>query len=114
LAEFSRDIATGLRQLHRTHGPIAALDDHGQRVVFLFHPEYNRQVLSDATTYQARFFGIRGPKRSSQRRVTCGLLAMNGQQHRRNRRLVKEPSNSSRARCSASGRWARSVTSIAK
>lgn len=91
MAAFSQDIASGLRQLHRTHGPIAALEDRGQRVVFLFHPDYNRQVLSDATTYQARFFGIRGPKRSSQRRVTCGLLAMNGQQHRRNRRLVKEP-----------------------
>lgn len=91
LAAFSRNIAGGLRQLHRTHGPIAALEDRGQRIVFLFHPTYNRQVLSDTTTYQACFFGIRGPKRSPQRRITSGLLAMNGEQHRRNRRLVKEP-----------------------
>ena len=28
---------------------------------------------------------------SAQRRLTCGLLAMNGEQHRRNRRIVKEP-----------------------
>ncbi len=90
-AELSRDMFTGIRELHRQHGPIAALDDAGLRIVFLFDPQYNRQVLSDANTFHARFFGIRGPKRSSQRRLTCGLLAMNGDQHRRNRRMLKEP-----------------------
>ncbi|TWT97029.1 Pentalenene oxygenase [Botrimarina colliarenosi] len=90
---FSRDLMGGLFQLHRDHGPIAALRDQeaGQMVVCLFDPEYNKQVLSRADRFQARFFGIRGPKRSSQRRVTCGLLAMNGEQHKRNRRMVKEP-----------------------
>jgi cytochrome P450 len=89
--EFSRDMLRGIRQLHRTHGPIAAIEDGGQRVVFLFSPEYNQQVLSDTETYHARFFAVRGPKHSSQRRCTCGLLAMNGEQHKRNRRIVKEP-----------------------
>jgi cytochrome P450 len=89
--EFSRDMLRGIRQLHKTHGPIAAIDDGGQRVVFLFSPEYNQQVLSDTETYHARFFTVRGPKNSSQRRCTCGLLAMNGEQHKRNRRVVKEP-----------------------
>ena len=93
--EFSRDLLTGLRDLHAQHGPIAALRDRetaGERlIVCLFDPAYNQRVLSDATTFQARFFGIRGPKRSSQRRVTCGLLAMNGDQHKRNRRMMKEP-----------------------
>jgi cytochrome P450 len=81
----------GIRQLHKTHGPIAAIEDGGQRVVFLFSPEYNQQVLSDTEIYHARFFAVRGPKKSSQRRCTCGLLAMNGEQHKRNRRVVKEP-----------------------
>src|SRR6476619_6513655 len=90
-AEFSRDILGSLRRLHQIHGPIAAIEERGQRVVFLFSPEYNQQVLSDTETFHARFFTIRGPRRSSQRRLTCGLLAMNGDQHRRNRRLVKEP-----------------------
>ncbi|WP_197525775.1 cytochrome P450 [Pseudobythopirellula maris] len=89
--EFSRDVLGTLLRLHQKHGPIAALRDGTQKIVFLFDPAYNRQVLSDAKTYHARFFGIRGPKRSSQRRLTCGLLAMNGDQHRRNRRMVKEP-----------------------
>ena len=90
LADFMPDVFGGIRALHAEHGDIAALDDGSQRVIFLFHPRYNQQVLSDATTYHARFFGIRGPKRSSQRRVTCGLLSMNGEQHRRNRRMLKE------------------------
>src|SRR4051812_48939053 len=90
-AEFSHDILGNLRRLHQIHGPIAAIEEGGQRVVFLFSPEYNQQVLSDTESFHARFFTIRGPRRSAQRRLTCGLLAMNGEQHRRNRRLVKEP-----------------------
>jgi cytochrome P450 len=91
LGEFSRDLLRGIRQLHHTHGPIAAIEDRGQRVVFLFSPEFNQQVLSDTERFHARFFAVRGPKHSAQRRLTCGLLAMNGEQHRRNRRIVKEP-----------------------
>jgi cytochrome P450 len=90
-AEFARDLLNNLRRLHDAHGAIAGIEDGGQRVVFLFDPIYNRQVLSDNELFQARFFAVRGPKRSAQRRLTCGLLAMNGEQHRRNRRVVKEP-----------------------
>jgi cytochrome P450 len=91
LGEFSRDLLHGIRWLHKLHGPIAAVEDAGQRVVFLFSPEFNQEVLSDTERFHARFFAVRGPKRSAQRRLTCGLLAMNGEQHRRNRRIVKEP-----------------------
>ncbi|HEX2475163.1 MAG TPA: cytochrome P450 [Lacipirellulaceae bacterium] len=91
LAEFSRDLFHGIRWLHKRHGPIAAVEDGGQRVVFLFSPEFNQEVLSDTERFHARFFAVRGPKQSAQRRLTCGLLAMNGEQHRRNRRIVKEP-----------------------
>jgi cytochrome P450 len=91
LGDFARDLFHGIRWLHRLHGPIAMIEDRGQRVVFLFSPEFNQQVLSDTERFHARFFAVRGPKRSSQRRLTCGLLAMNGEQHRRNRRIVKEP-----------------------
>jgi cytochrome P450 len=91
LGEFSQDLLHGIRWLHQQFGPIAAIEDCGQRVVFLFSPEFNQQVLSDADSYHARFFAVRGPRNSSQRRLTGGLLAMNGDQHRRNRRMVKEP-----------------------
>jgi cytochrome P450 len=90
-AEFSTDLLGNFRKLHQQFGPIAAIEDGGQLIVLLFSPEYNQQVLSDTERFHARFFTIRGPRRSAQRRCTCGLLAMNGDQHRRNRRLVKEP-----------------------
>lgn len=90
-ADFAQDMLAGFQQLHADHGPIAALEEGSQKIIFLFDPQYNYQVLSDAATFQARFFAIRGPKTSAQRKITCGLLAMNGEQHRRNRRVVKEP-----------------------
>lgn len=91
LGEFSRDLFHNIRGLHDKFGPLGVIQDGGQKVAFLFSPALNQQVLSDTTRYQARFFAIRGPKNSAQRRLTGGLLSMNGQQHRRNRRMVKEP-----------------------
>ena len=90
-AEFALDLMGNFRRLHAQFGSIAAIEESGQQVVFLFSPEYNQVVLSDTTRFYAKFFAIRGPKQSAQRRLTCGLLAMNGEQHSRNRRLVKEP-----------------------
>jgi cytochrome P450 len=91
LGVFSQDLLHGILGLHEKHGPIAAVQDGQLRAVVIFSPELNQQVLSDTTRYHARFFAVRGPKNSAQRRLTSGLLSMNGDQHRRNRRLVKEP-----------------------
>src|SRR5262245_24080353 len=91
LGEFCQDLLHGIRGLHDEFGPLAVVQDGGQRVAFLFSPELNQQVLSDTNRFQARFFAIRGPKNSAQRRLSGGLLSMNGAQHRRNRRMVKEP-----------------------
>lgn len=91
LGDFSRDLLHEILKLHKQFGPLGVIQDGGQRVAFLFDPKYNQQVLSDTNRFHARFFAIRGPKNSAQRRLSGGLLSMNGQQHRRNRRLVKEP-----------------------
>ena len=91
LGEFSRDLLHGILELHAKHGPIAAVQDGQLRAILIFSPELNQQVLSDTSLFHARFFAVRGPKNSAQRRLTSGLLSMNGDQHRRNRRLVKEP-----------------------
>jgi hypothetical protein len=40
--EFSRDLLGSFRDLHKRHGPIAAIEDGGQQVVLLFSPEYNQ------------------------------------------------------------------------
>jgi cytochrome P450 len=80
-----------MRRLYQTHGLIAALEEQGQRLVFAFGPEYCQRVLSDARTFHSQFFAIRGPRNSSQRRLTCGLLSMNGEEHKRHRRLIIGP-----------------------
>jgi cytochrome P450 len=80
-----------MRRLYQAHGPIAALEEQGQQLVFAFGPEYCQRVLSDARTFHAQFFAIRGPRNSSQRRLTCGLLSMNGEEHKRHRRLILGP-----------------------
>ncbi len=80
-----------MRRLYQAHGEIAALEEDGHRLVFAFGPEYCQQLLSDPKTFHSRFFAIRGPKNSAQRRLTCGLLSMNGEEHKRHRRLVMGP-----------------------
>ncbi|MBW3598134.1 MAG: cytochrome P450 [Planctomycetes bacterium] len=79
-----------MRRLYEEHGEISALED-GQRVIFVFGPEFNQRVLSDAETFHSYFFPIRGPRDSAQRRLTSGLLSQNGARHREQRRLLLAP-----------------------
>ena len=80
-----------MRRLCEEHGRLAALEENRARIVFAFGPEYNQRILSDIKTFHSQFFAIRGPKNSAQRRLTCGLLSMNGEDHKRNRRIVMGP-----------------------
>ncbi len=91
LSDFVADPICFMRRLYDEHGPIAALREGTQDVVFAFGPELNQQILTDVDRFHSRFFGIRGPRKSAQRRLTCGLLSMNGETHRRHRRLVMQP-----------------------
>lgn len=90
LLDFPDDPLACMRRLQTKFGDISAMEDDGQRIYFVFSPEYNHQVLSDGETFQSKFFALRGPRNSSQRRLTGGLLSMNGEQHKRNRRLVMD------------------------
>ena len=91
LLDFPRDPIACMRALHERHGLLAALEEGGARIVFAFGPENNQRILSDTGTFHSQFFAIRGPKNSSQRRLTSGLLSMNGEDHKRNRRIVMGP-----------------------
>lgn len=90
LMDFPRDPVGCMRRMHRKHGDVSALDDGEQRFYFAFGPELNRVVQCDPR-FHSRFFAIRGPRNSAQRRTTCGLLNMNGDTHRRHRRLAMQP-----------------------
>ncbi len=47
LLQFSDDPIACMRRLHREHGDLAVLADGDQKLVFVFSPDLNRQVLSD-------------------------------------------------------------------
>src|SRR3954470_19656237 len=91
LLDFPRDPLACMRQLHARHGPVAALEDGGRRLAFVFSPAYVQEVLTDVATYHAQFFAIRGSRNSAQRRVTSNVLSQNGEEHKRFRRLVMGP-----------------------
>ncbi len=91
LLDFPADPARCMRRLCDEHGEIAVLEENGQRLVFVFGPRYNHRVLSDVQTFHSRFFPVRGPRNSAQRRLTSGLLNMNGDDHKRHRRMVAAP-----------------------
>jgi cytochrome P450 len=91
LADFPADPIACMRALHERHGAIAALEQGRERIVFVFGPHYNKLVLSDPAVFHSRFFALRGPRHSAQRRLTSGLLSMNGQDHKRHRRLIMGP-----------------------
>jgi len=78
-----------MQRLQQEHGDLVALREGDQSVVFAFGADYNRQVLSRPNDFHSRFFAIRGPRQSAQRRLSCGLLSMNGQQHSEQRRTLK-------------------------
>lgn len=90
LLDFPDDPIACLRKLQSRHGNICALEEQGQRIYFIFGPELNHRVLSDSATFHSQFFAIRGGRHSAQRRVSSGLLSMNGEQHKQNRRLVMD------------------------
>ncbi|WP_437202587.1 cytochrome P450 [Planctomicrobium sp. SH664] len=91
IADFADDPVSCMRQLWQTHGDVAALEEEGQRLHFVFGPQYVKQVLSDSARFYSQFFAIRGPRKSAQRRVTCGLLSMNADEHKQHRRIVAGP-----------------------
>ena len=91
LRRFANDPIACMVDLHEQHGDIAVLREGPRALVFAFGPEWNQRILTDVDLFHSRFFATPGPKRSAQRRLTCGLLSMNGALHRRHRRLVMQP-----------------------
>ncbi|MBX3413974.1 MAG: cytochrome P450 [Pirellulales bacterium] len=77
--------------LERTYGDYVCWQDDETRLYFAFGPAANKQVLCDTDTFHACFCPLRGPKNSAQRRVTHGLLSMNGEQHKQHRRVLSVP-----------------------
>jgi cytochrome P450 len=91
LFDFVEDPMACMLALRKQHGDLAVLEEDSHRLVFVFGPELNQRILADCETFESRFFAIRGPRNSAQRRLTSGIMSMNGEEHKEHRRLVKGP-----------------------
>lgn len=89
MRDFARDPIACMTDLRNQFGNLVALHEGGQQVVFAFGADFNRELLSQADLFHSRFFAARGPKNSPLRRLTSGLLSMNGPEHMQQRRVVK-------------------------
>jgi cytochrome P450 len=85
---YLRDQVGVMRDIYREHGPIAALTGGRTDVIFAFGPTFNHLLMSDPTRFYSGGITYSGPPDSAQRRLGAGLLTMNGEQHRRQRRLI--------------------------
>lgn len=90
LLDFPEDPIACMRSLQAEFPDLAVLEENGQRVAFVFSPKYNREVLTNSNLYHSQFFALRGGRRSAQRKVTSGLLSMNGSEHRDSRRAMMD------------------------
>ena len=84
LFRFALDPLASLENMRRQYGDILRLGFKNYPVVMIFHPEYNRQILRDPSTfysYNLDLLPISFPKDSSIKRATTGMPLMNGPRH---------------------------------
>jgi cytochrome P450 len=84
LLRFGRDPLSSLESLRKQYGDIVRMKMRKYSAVMVFHPDYNRQILRDPSTfysYNLDLVPVPFPKASSIRRLTTGLPLMNGPRH---------------------------------
>jgi cytochrome P450 len=75
--------------IYRRYGALAAISRSDPVMLFAFGPEHNRTLLTDAARFETSLTG-NAPfaDDSAAARISNGLLAMNGDRHRQQRRLM--------------------------
>ena len=89
--DFARDSAGFLTKLHNEHGKIAHMGQGKMSATFAFHPDYTRQILSNPNLfYSFSLEDIPFPFSDieSLKSLTTALSLLNGEQHKRQRRLM--------------------------
>lgn len=86
---FFGDPVGTMMSLHREFGDIAAVVDRNPAMVCAFGAEHNREVITSSATFQhnTEFF-FKVPKGSALETFNISLTLMNGEMHRRHRRLM--------------------------
>lgn len=85
ILEFRRDQLGYLQQLQRTYGDMATIHIGNAPVVLLFRPEHVRYVLTE----NPRNFTSREVAEGLRQLIGDGLLTIDGEAHRQQRRLVQ-------------------------
>lgn len=89
LIPFGADPFGYVNRVYREYGEIAAMSRTDPVMLFAFGPEHNRVLLSDAQRFETNLTGnVPFATDSSAHRISNGLLAMNGDRHRQQRRLM--------------------------
>ncbi|MEA2574535.1 MAG: hypothetical protein QOH93_1833, partial [Chloroflexia bacterium] len=88
-----RDPINYMLWLHDTYGDVVALPHSKPRFVFVFSPEYNRQVLSDQMLFyngevNSPASPVKLPPGSAAVRLFSGITTRNGVKHIQQRRLL--------------------------
>lgn len=85
-----RDPATHLQGLYDRHGPISAWEPDRPKHVFAFGPEYLRALFAEPQVFISDAFReVKMPDGSAFRRLSSGLLRLNGPEHRKHRKLMQ-------------------------
>lgn len=89
--DFARDSVGTLHQLHDQFGPIVQIGNGKMSATFTFHPDYTRQILSNPGLFYS--YGLEDipfpfSDIEALRSLTTALSLLNGEQHKRQRRLM--------------------------
>ncbi len=88
---FARDSIGFLHKLNDTYGEIAQVGRGKMSATFTFHPDYTRQILSNPSlfhSYDLESVPFPFSDIESLRSLTTAIAMMNGEQHKRQRRLM--------------------------
>lgn len=87
LLRFLADPISYMERVYGRYGTLASMTNGNLAQVLGFGPDYNRLLLSDAGRFYTIFEALTA-RQLKQRRRGVGLLAMNGEQHKQQRRLM--------------------------
>lgn len=88
LTRFLSDPVRFMLRAQERFGNLSAIQQGDARTVFAFSPELNRELLSSTERFYSRALAETAPKTSALYRLRIHLLGLNGEAHRRARRLV--------------------------
>jgi cytochrome P450 len=89
LVAFGADPIGYMARVRREYGELVALSRGAPVMLFAFGAEHNRRLLPDAALFETSLrTGMRVGDDSAMARIGNGLLAMNGDKHRQQRRMM--------------------------